>query len=168
MNKRETSVLGGLFIAFVITPYIPEGFLLLADNILVRFALLAGLIAAAYVGPVAAVAAFAVIAYLYMQRNRAKLGQLTNAMNLTTNPLSPAIQSIESGEYAPPQPDFQPPLQTSIQFAPQNDSGSDEFEPVAATLNEKTPLPTEGSNDGVNKAISQLFEWVNPNLAQAP
>jgi hypothetical protein len=168
MNKRETSVLGGLFIAFVVIPYLPEGILLLADNILIRIALLAGLIAAAYVGPVAAIAAFAVVAYLYMQRNRAKLGQLTNAMNLTTNPLSPAIQSIESGQYAPPQPDFQPPLQTSMQYAPQDDSGSDEFHPVAATLNEKTPLPTEGSNDGVNKAISQLFEWVNPNLAQAP
>jgi hypothetical protein len=168
MKAQETSVLGGLLVAFIVIPYLPQEVLLLADNILVRILLLAGLIAAAYVGPVAAVAAFAVVAYLYMERNRAKLGQLTNAMNLTSNPLSPAIQSIQSGEYAPPQPDFQPPLQTSLQYAPQDDSGSDQFEPVAATLNEKTPLPTEASNDGVNKAISQLFEWVNPNLAQAP
>jgi hypothetical protein len=168
MNKRETSVLGGLFVAFLVIPYLPQSVLLLADNLLVRALLLTGLIAAAYVSPLAAVAAFAVLAYLYMERNRAKLGQLTNAMNLTTNPLSPAIQSIESGQYAPPQPDFQPPLQTSLQYAPQDDSGSDEFHPVAATLNEKTALPTEGSNDGVNKAISQLFEWVNPGLAQSP
>jgi hypothetical protein len=49
---------------------------------------------------------------------------------------------------------------------PQDDSGSDAFSPVAESLNEKQPLPTEPSNDGSQKAIDVLYKWVNPNLVQ--
>jgi len=81
---------------------------------------------------------------------------------------SPAIASIVTPDTAPPQPPFENPEIGLHQFMPQADSGDDSFKPIAATIDEKQPLPTEGSNDGSQKAIHQLFEWVNPNLAQAP
>jgi hypothetical protein len=90
---------------------------------------------------------------------------LQTAMSQSTMD-SPAIESIQTPETAPEQPEFEKPVSSSIPFMPQPDAGDDMFAPVAESLNEKTPLPTEGSNDGVAKAISQLYTWVNPNLIQ--
>jgi hypothetical protein len=166
VSKKEINILAGHFIMFFLLPYIPRNVLLLSDMILVRLVLLAALIASAYVSPLIAVATFILIALLFVERNKYKVKHLERIMSQST-PDSEAIQSIETPETAPVQPPFDVPEVKSIPFMPQNDSGDDGFAPVAPTINEKVPLPTEGSNDGSEKAIQQLFEWVNPNLAQA-
>jgi hypothetical protein len=168
LTNQQSRILGGLLIAFFIIPYLPQQIILLTDTFLVRLALLAGLIAAAYVSPVVAIAAFIVLGMVFMERNKAKMHQLQSAMNLTTSMESPAIADIVTPETAPEQPAFERPIVDNMQFMPQDDSGDDGFMPVAPSMNQKKPLPTEGSNDGSQKAIQQLFEWVNPNLAQAP
>lgn len=140
---------------------------MLTDLLVVRLALLAGLIAVAYINPVVAIAAFVVLAMLFIERNKIRMQTLKQAMQQSTMD-SPAIASIVTPDTAPPQPPFENPEIGLHQFMPQADSGDDSFRPIAATIDEKQPLPTEGSNDGSQKAIHQLFEWVNPNLAQAP
>ena len=168
LTKQQSGILGGLILAFFLIPYLPQQIILLTDTFLVRLALLAGLIAAAYVSPVVAIAAFIVLGLLFMERNKAKMMQYKSAMALTTSAESPAIAEIVTPETAPEQPEFDQPVIDRMHFMPQDDSGDDGFMPVAPSMNQKTPLPTEGSNDGSQKAIQQLYEWVNPNLAQAP
>jgi hypothetical protein len=168
VSKQETNYLVAFILVSFLIPYLPQDILLLVDNFFIRLALLAGLIAAAYVSPIVAMGAFITLGVVFVYRNQAKIHQLQSAMNLTTNAESPAIQSIETPETAPVQPSFDTPVVESVQFMPQNDSGEDMFTPVAPSMNQKKPLATEGSNDGSAKAISQLFGWVNPSLAQAP
>lgn len=167
LNKYQTNVLVGLIVTFFLIPYWPKQVLLLTDLLVVRLALFAGLIAVAYVSPVVAIAAFIVLALLFVERNKLRLDTLKQAMQQSTMD-SPAIASIVTPDTAPPQPPFETPEVNMFQYMPQQDTGDDSFKSVAPTIDEKQPLPTEGSNDGSQKAIHQLFEWVNPNLAQAP
>jgi hypothetical protein len=81
---------------------------------------------------------------------------------------SPAIESIVTPPTAPYQPPFEEPVTDSHSFFPQDDSGDNSFAPVDESQDHKQPLETEQSNNGSQKAIEQLFEWVNPAPAQAP
>lgn len=165
VSKKELPFLVVALISFFLIPYLPTWLLALTDHFIVRIALLAGIVAAAQISPLVAVAHFIVLALLFIERNKAKMKQLQLAMQQST-PESPAIASIVTPDTAPPQPPFETPRTDSVPFAPQHDSGDDSFAPVAESINAKIPLPTEGSNDGSEKAIHQLYEWVNPNLAQ--
>lgn len=167
LKTREIPLLAGAFVAFFLIPYLPRSLLVLTDLFVVRIALLVGLICVAYVSPLVAVAYFTVLALLFIERNKTKMMQLERAMQ-QSSPEDEAIQSIETPATAPPQPAFTVPGIKGMPFMPQADSGENTFQAVAPTINQKQPLPTEGSNDGSQKAIHQLFEWVNPNLAQAP
>jgi hypothetical protein len=166
LTKGQTSFLLGHLVAFFIIPYLPRSILLLTDNIIVRLALLAFLIQSAYVNPLTGIASFILIAFLFIERNKAKMSHFEKVMSQSTMN-SPAIQSIETPETAPEQPRFEVPIVESHPFMPQEDSGDDSFAPVAESLNEKQPLPTEPSQDGSQKAIDALFGWVNPVPAQS-
>lgn len=165
VSKREVSFLVTHFIMFFLIPYLPTQLLILTDNLLIRIVLLAWLVSSAYVSPLVAIATFIIIALLFVERNKYKVNQIHNLMELSS-PESPAIQQIVSPPTAPPQPPFEDPAQNSIPFMPQEDTGDNSFAPVDKTINEKIPLPTEKSNEGVQKAIQQLYQWVNPNIVQ--
>jgi hypothetical protein len=115
---------------------------------------------------VTGIASFMLIAFLFIERNKAKMNHFERIMSQSTME-SPAIQSIETPSSAPDQPRFEVPLVQSHPFMPQDDSGDDRFAPVAESLNEKQPLPTEPSQDGSQKAIDALYSWVNPIPAQS-
>jgi len=164
MNKN--AALGYVLLLFLIIPFLPREILMLTDYLVVRVLMLIALVSVAYVSPVVAVLALAAFAFVFIQRNRLKMIQLSRAMR-QSDESSPAIQGIATPETAPPQPPFEVPEVDSVPFAPQKDSGDDSFAPVAPSQDEKQPLPTE-SADGSRFAIQELFEWVNPNLAQSP
>lgn len=167
MTQRDTMILGLHFLVIFLIPYLPRSILILTDTLLVRIALLTGLISSAYMSPVNAIASFAVIAMLFVERNNIKMRHLERAMQ-QSGPDSPAIQSIETPETAPEQPPFDQPTVRGIPFMPQDDSGDNSFAPVSESMNQKFPLPTESSQDGSETAIEQLFSWVKPDLVQAP
>lgn len=167
LTKRETMLLGIHFILFFIIPYLPRSILILTDFLLVRLGLLALLILSAYTSPINAIATFVLIALLFIERNRVKMSHMEKLMS-QSYPDSEAIVSIQTPPTAPTQPAFEVPEVDSHPFMPQEDSGDNSFEPVAESINGKKPLPTEGSQDGVQVAIDQLFKWVNPNAVQAP
>lgn len=165
ISNREMKILFAHFVLFFLIPYIPREIIILTDMFIVRILLLAVLISSAYVSPLIAITTFIVIALVFVERNKIKMHRLQAAMSQST-PESPAIAEIQSPETAPAQPAFLQPEVDSYPFMPQDDSGSDAFSPVAESLNEKQPLPTEPSNDGSQKAIDVLYKWVNPNLVQ--
>jgi hypothetical protein len=165
ISNREMKFLFAHFILFFLIPYIPREIIVLTDMLVVRILLLVLLISSAYVSPIVAITTFIIIALVFVERNKIKMHRLQVAMSQST-PESPAIAEIQTPETAPVQPDFLQPEVDSHPFMPQDDSGSDAFSPVAETMNEKQPLPTEPSNDGSQKAIDVLYKWVNPNLVQ--
>jgi hypothetical protein len=167
LNKKVSTILAFHFVLFFLIPYIPRNILLLTDLILVRLVLLAVLISSAYISPLVAVSTFVLLSLVFVERNKAKMRHLERVMSQST-PESPAIESIETPPTAPAQPAFDEPSVRSHSFMPQPDSGDNSFAPVAESLNQKIPLPTEGSNDGSQKAINQLFRYIDPTPAQLP
>lgn len=163
---KETSVFIGLLVSLFLIPYIPGPILMLVDTMIVRALLLLGLVSLAYVSPMNAIVGFIVVALLFIERNKHKLKRLRRVMQ-QSDMSSPAIESIVTPPTAPYQPPFEEPEKDYHSFFPQEDSGDNSFEPVAPSQDEKQPLQTEGSNDGSQKAIDQLFKWVNPDLIQA-
>jgi hypothetical protein len=164
--KRHATILTTFVIIFVLIPYLPRQVLLLVDHILVRLVLVASLIATAYVSPVAAIAHFIVLAFLFIQRNKVKVHTLRRAMQQSDEE-SPAIANIVTPETAPYQPPFEEPTKEMHDYFPGEEAGDNSFHTVAPTQDTKQPLETETA-DGSSKAIEQLFEWVNPAPAQAP
>jgi len=167
VNKAQTPILVCLILVFFLIPYLPRSILLLTDLMVVRLGLLTGLIYLAYINPIIAITGFASLARLFIEQNKNRMQTLQQAMLQSTMD-SPAIANIVTPDTAPVQPPFEHPETDSVPFMPREDSGDNSFHAIAHSMDEKQPLPTEGSNDGSAKAIHQLFEWVNPGLAQAP
>jgi hypothetical protein len=161
------NVLSIHIIIFFLIPYLPDIVLISVDYFIVRALLLVVLLASTSISPITGVSSFILIAYLFVKRNNLKMKHLESLMQ-QSSPTSEAIESIVTPETAPEQPNFDIPTVQSIPFMPQEDSGENTFEPVAESMNQKQPLPTEESNQGVEKSIQQLYGWVNPKLAQAP
>jgi len=164
LNTVQTMLSIGLVFAFFLISFLPYEVLILTDLFLVRGLLLAGFILALQVSPIVGILALIVISMLFIERNKLKLHQVQTLMGQNTSN-SEAIASITTPDTAPQQPSFTVPGIQKYNFMPENESGDNTFEPVAPSLNQKHPLPTE-TVDGSDKAIHQLFEWVNPNLAQ--
>jgi len=162
LTKKETAVLVGIFVAFFLVPYLPVHVLILTDLFLVRLLLLLALVLVAYMNPLLAIAGFVLFALLFIERNKAKIRMLSSTLAASPEGTpSEAVASIETPATAPEQPPFDIPEETSVPYMPSSDSGDNSFHPVAPSLNHKQPLPTE-TVDGSDKAIHQLFEWVNP------
>jgi len=112
--------------------------------------------------PILAIAGFVLLALLFIERNKVKFQQLSSTLAQQDPEVpSEAVASIETPATAPEQPPFDMPEESSIPFMPSSDSGENDFRPVAPSMDQKQPLPTE-TVDGSDKAIHQLFEWVNP------
>ena len=161
---KTNMLLVGLILFFFCIPFLPWQVLMLTDLLLVRLVLLVCFLAAINVSPIAGILSLAVIALLFIERNRRKIKHLQQIMQQST-PESQAIQDIQTPETAPIQPQFDNPTTTTFHFAPQQDTGDNTFEPVALTINQKQVLPTETSS-GSHKAIKQLFDWISPESLQ--
>jgi hypothetical protein len=161
---EDKVLLVGLVIAFFCIPFLPWQVLMLSDLVLVRIILLVCFLAGVNKNPVVGILTLLVIGMLFIERNKVKVNYLRRTMQQSDSE-SPAIQSIVTPETAPEQPDFETPREDSVPFFPQNDAGDNHFYPVSSTINEKQPLQTESSN-GAKFAIRQLYNWVNPELAQ--
>ena len=162
---KTNLVLGFLLLAFLVVPFVPAPVLALSDLLIVRLGLLFVLITIAYISPVAAILGLVVLTFIFIQRNKQRMMTLQRAMQ-QSDETSPAIEGIQTPQTAPVQPPFDVPEVKSHPYSPQDDSGDNSFEPVASSINAKRALPTE-SADGSRFAIQQLFEWVNPTLAQS-
>jgi len=164
--NKETMVLIGLIAVFFLVPYLPREALLLLDNLAVRIAVIVGLLALVHISPLASIAGFLVVALLFIERNKIKIKSFRRVMEQVTEP-SPAIEEIVSSPTAPPQPDFEVAEKSYNDFFPKEESGDNTFAPVAESQDTKHPLPTETST-GSDKAIKQLFQWVDTKLVQEP
>ena len=160
----QSIVLIGLLVSIFLIPYIPADILLLTDLLLVRLCIVVGLLYLGCINPNITAIAIVAICFVFIQRNKIKMKQLQVAMQQST-PESEAIMSIESPITAPPQPIFDTPSDSSIPFSPNEESGDNSFSPVAPSMNQKIPLPTE-TVKGSDKAIEQLFSSINTNLME--
>jgi len=161
---KEGVFLAIIFACFMLIPFLPSELLMLTDLILVRLVLLGVFLTAINITPLVGMLSFAVIGFLFIERNKKKMLGLHLSMQ-QSSPDSKAIRSIRTPETAPEQPPFNIPSETNIPFAPNAESGDNNFAPVGESINTKMALPTE-SSDGSRFVVKQSFGWVNTDLVQ--
>ena len=152
---------------FFVMPHLPKWVLFATDNIVVRVILLVSLVSVANKNLPLGLLYFLVLANLFIERNGQKVKQLTSRLiSNMDGKEDPAIENIRTPPTAPVQPVFQNPSERLIPFMPADETGDNQFNPVGESIDQKVVLPTE-TVDGSDKAIKQLFGWVDPTLVQS-
>ena len=154
-------IISGIAIGWSISlPFLPDTFFSLIDNVVgVLLLLILALMVLPY-GPVPGVLTLIAVALTFVERNRRKV-----ATKLLHDGKPTLQKQLES---APPMSDMEvhPQWETSNEdetnFYP-NEDQTDSFEPVASSINEKTVIPTIGTNTGTDSA-TKFF--VNQHLAK--
>jgi hypothetical protein len=134
-------------ILLFLIPLLPTSVLMLSDNIVVRALLLVLLLASSFAGPYALLLTFIVILAIFGLRNQSKVSQI----------IPPHMETISPVKFAPPlvkiaQPAPEEPSREVYDFTPQGDTGTNDFEPVDISINQKLVQPTQepdGNGGGI-------------------
>lgn len=150
LKTTPDMIASGIAIAWSVSlPFLPDGVFSLLDNVVGVLVLLVAVLMALPQGPVPGVLAILAIALTFVERNRRKV-----ASKLLTDGQPSLEKQLES---APPMsneevhPQWEPPTEDETKFSPEQDA-SDTFEPVAASINEKSAIPTINTNTGSDAA----------------
>jgi hypothetical protein len=154
-------IISGVAIGWSIAlPFLPNTFFTLIDNVVgILLLLILTLLVLPY-GPIPGVLTLVAVALTFVERNRRKVATklLQDGKPTLEKQLAPA----------PPMSDMEvhPQWETSNEdetpFYPEQDQ-TDTFEPVASSINEKTAIPTIGTNTG-NDSATKFF--VSQHLAK--
>ena len=152
---KHLTALVALGLLFVAIPFLPYSVTAWADNVVVRLVLLAGASYALWLNPIVGLVAFMCVALFVIQRNKSKVDWLRE-QTLIAKPTDEAIVNIQTPETAPPMPEYEVPSTEVFQYEPEKDSGSNDFAPVAPSIDEKFIPDTAISNSSA-KAMAQLY-----------
>lgn len=145
MKLADSIPCGVLALVVLLSPVAPTAALLALDNLFVKIALVAAFLWATTQGALMGVLALVAIGSLYMERNRRKVNLARKVFADLPQASDPPQATVE--EEAEPQDTvpvvaFDEPSGDVATYLPKAGMGSNEFAPVAPTLNEKDPLPT--------------------------
>jgi hypothetical protein len=143
----------GLAVAWSLSlPFAPDALFTLVDNAVGVLVLLLVVLLALPQGPVPGVLVLIAIALTFVERNRRKVSKklLTDGQPSLKQQLAPAPPMSEL-EVHPEWENADESGSDDSTFYPKEDS-SESFEPVAASINEKTAIPTIDSNTGSDSA----------------
>jgi hypothetical protein len=145
MRQAELLSVGIPALVVLLSPIAPTALLLALDSLFVKIALVAAFLWATTQGPLLGVLALLAIGSLYLERNRRKVNLARKVFAEIPQASDPPQATVE--EEAEPQDTvpvvaFDEPSGDIATYLPKGSMGSNEFAPVAPTLNEKDPLPT--------------------------
>ena len=154
-------IVSGIAVAWSVgLPFFPDALFSLLDNVVGVFVLLIAVLMALPQGAVAGVLVIIAVALTFVERNRRKV-----TSKLLTDGQPTLEKQLES---APPMsseevhPQWEPPTEDETKFTPEHDQ-NDTFEPVAASINEKSAIPTINTNTGSDAATRF---YVNQHLGK--
>ena len=154
-------IVSGLAIGWSISlPFLPDTFFSLIDNVVgVLLLLILALVVLLY-GPVPGVLTLVAVALTFVERNRRKVATklLEDGKPTLQKQLAPAPPMSDMEVH----PQWETSNEDETNFYP-NEDQTDSFEPVASSINEKTVIPTIGTNTGTDSA-TKFF--VNQHLAK--
>ncbi|NBO61310.1 MAG: hypothetical protein EBU82_10115 [Flavobacteriia bacterium] len=142
INTTPDMIVSGVAIAWsVALPFLPDTFFPLIDNVVGVIVLLLAVLLSLPYGAIPGVLTLVAVALTFVERNRRKV-----ASKLLTDG-QPSLQKQSEEVH----PQWEPPHEDETKFTPEGDQ-TDTFEPVAASINEKTAIPTISTNTGSDAA----------------
>jgi|688.fasta_scaffold778864_2 hypothetical protein len=144
----------------VLVPFLPDTFFSLLDNVVGVLVLLILALVALPQGPVPGVLVLVAVALTFVERNRRKVA--TKLMRTDVPSLAKQLESAPPMSDQEVHPQWDVTHEDETKFFPEQEQ-TDAFEPVAASINEKTAIPTIGTNTGTDSA-TRFF--INQHLAK--
>jgi hypothetical protein len=164
MYRAELPYFIVLTVIILFSQFLPTGLLLLLDNFVVRIGVVLALLYLITLGPTAGIFGLMAIAIMYLERNKRKVvvaAKKLDAMDWE-QPKQATVEEASKPQTTVPVNDFDKPNDEESDFFPTETCDSDNFEPVAPTINGKAvlstiyPLHKSGPESGT--ASDELYE----------
>lgn len=152
MKTTPDMIVSGLAVLWSVgLPFFPDSLFRLLDNMVGIFVLLVVALVALPHGPVPGVLALIAVALTFVERNRRKVN--TKLLNEGTPTLEKQLESAPPMSVQEIHPSWEVAEVSGedTKFFPEGDA-TDAFEPAASSINEKSAIPTIGTNTGSDSA----------------
>jgi hypothetical protein len=164
MYRTELAYFIVLTVIILFSEFLPSGLLLLLDNFIIRILIVLLLLYLISIGPTAGILGFMAVAVMYLERNKRKVVVATKKLDLMdwSRPEQATVEEASKPQTSVPVNKFDSPDEEEFDFIPNDTCETDNFEPVAPTINEKVvlstiyPLNKNGAESGIGS--DQLFE----------
>ena len=164
MYRTELTYFIVLTVIILFSQFLPTTVLSLLDNFVARILLVLALLYLISLGPTAGILGLMAIAVLYLERNRRKVKVAAKKIDEMdwNRPTQATVEEASEPQKTVPVNEFDEPQDEEFDFFPHETCESDNFEPVAPTINEKAvlstiyPLNKSGPESGVG--ANNLFE----------
>ena len=150
MKTTPDMIVSGIAVLWSVSvPFFPDTLFTLLDNVVGVFILLLAALMALPQGVVPGVLTLIAVGLTFVERNRRKVATklLTDGQPTLQKQLEPAPPMSENEVH----PSWEVSHEDETSFYPEENQ-TDSFEPVAASINEKSAIPTINTNTGSDSA----------------
>ena len=150
MKTTPDMLVSGTAIAWsILVPFLPDTFFSLLDTVVGVLLLLIIALVALPQGPVPGVLVLIAVALTFVERNRRKVS--TKLLRQDVPSLAKQLESAPPMSDQEVHPQWDTTHEDETNFFPEQEQ-TDAFQPVAASINEKTAIPTISTNTGSDSA----------------
>jgi hypothetical protein len=144
MYRTELTYFIVLTVIILFSQFLPSGLLLLLDNLIIRVFVVLILLYLISLGPTAGILGLMAISIMYLERNKRKVVVAAKKLDEMdwTRPEQATVEEASKPQTTVPVNDFAKPDEDESDFFPVDTCESDNFEPVAPSINEKAVLST--------------------------
>ncbi len=153
-----------LTVIVLLSQFLPTAVLLLLDNFIVRIIIVITLLYLISLGPTAGILGLMAFAILYLERNRRKVTIAAKKIDLMdwNQPKQATVEEAAKPQTTVPVNEFDRPEEEEFNYIPADTCDTDNFEPVAPTINQKAVLssiyPLNKSGPESGDGSEQLYE----------
>ena len=153
-----------LTITIVVIPFLPTNLLLLLDNLVIRIVIVIALIYTVHVGPTVGIFGLIMICLLYLERNHRKVSHAIKKLDEMDvhAPVQATVKQMGEAQQTVPVHAFDTPADTESDFMAHDDQADSVFEPVDASINQKSVLssiyPLKKNDFELKSSADELFE----------
>jgi hypothetical protein len=164
MYRAELNYFAALIVIILFSQFLPTGLLLLLDNFVIRIAIVIALLYLITLGPTAGIFGLMAVAIMYLERNKRKVSVAAKKLDAMDweRPTHATVEEAAKPQTTVPVNEFDKPVEEESYYIPSESCDTDNFEPVAPTINEKAVLATvypltKGAPEA-GDASDQLYE----------
>jgi hypothetical protein len=164
MYQHELVYFIVLATVILFSQFLPTDLLLLLDNIVIRIIIVVFMLYLISIGPTAGIFGLMTVALLYLERNRRKVLVASKKIDLLdiNQPKQATVKEASEPQKTVPVNEFDEPNREESDYIPIESCETDNFEPVAPTINEKAVMsssyPLPDSDNESASAVGKLYE----------
>jgi hypothetical protein len=144
MYRAELNYFIVLTVLILFSEFLPTSLLMLLDNFLVRIGIVLGVLYLTSLGPTAGIFGLMAVAIMYLERNKRKVNIAAKKLDKMdwSRPEQATVEEAAKPQTTVPVPEFNKPDEEEFDYMPHDTCDTDNFEPIAPTINEKAVLST--------------------------